>query len=178
MHEFSVCKNILHEAQKMAALQCRNNPEYDTQQSIAIITGLTVKIGLLAGIDKNLLQRAFPIALHDHHRYCPITLEQGNKQVSDEQRNGEIDFLPTTTLIVEEVPALIYCHDCGCEATINQDRFQRHYLCCDKQASHQTQLLSGEEMHLVNITLNIQYNPPTFSAHQDSRNAQKENPHV
>lgn len=148
MHEFSLCQSLLKEALKVAPAYFQKQQSADLPlQGKLVISALTVRIGLFSGVDKHLLKRAFDAALHDVHRYWPAHSTDSFMPCDD------VVFEPFAQLVVEEAPVAIYCQECDQSFTIDKHRYKQHHLTCSNDKNHTTQLLSGDEMLLVNIKM-------------------------
>ncbi len=116
MHELSVCRALLRQINQIA--------EEHLADDIKVIR---LKIGPLAGIDSELLRRAFPLVSHG-------TAAQH------------------ATLEITSVPATIFCNDCEKKS----DVVNINQLTCPHCNSTTTQLLSGDEMTLDSVILGQQ----------------------
>ncbi|WP_075186437.1 hydrogenase maturation nickel metallochaperone HypA [Teredinibacter haidensis] len=173
MHEFSLCQNLLREALKIAKDQYRQlHPNYNDTTSNLIITALTVQLSLFSGVDKHLLKRAFDVALHDFHRYWP-----SHKQHANSTHNS-VFFSPIVPLYIEEIPAAIYCRDCEERYEVDAQRFRKNYLACLNNENHNTQMLSGDEMLLVNIKMHEEPADLKLNIFRHFSNPEEDNSHV
>lgn len=148
MHEFSLCQSLLKESLKVAPayFEKKQRNEIPLQGNL-VISAITVRIGLFSGVDKHLLKRAFDAALHDVHRYWPTHRDDSLMSCDD------VVFAPFTQLLVEEAPTAIYCQQCDQNFTIDKQQYRQHHLTCVNDKNHTTQLLSGDEMLLVNLKM-------------------------
>ncbi|SMF20400.1 Zn finger protein HypA/HybF (possibly regulating hydrogenase expression) [Alteromonadaceae bacterium Bs31] len=137
-----------------------------------VVTSLTLRLGLFSGVDKGLLKRAFQVALHDFHCYWPSTPETQQAECDG------VYFSPTTQLIIEQVSASIYCRECGSHYPVSQQSFQRHYLSCPNNHRHITQLISGDEMLLINMQMHPESASTCISEAFKNNNTQEGNSHV
>jgi len=155
MHEFSLCQNLLREAHRIARSEyTEQNPHTPATNDNLVITALSVRMGLFSGVDKHLMQRAFEVALHDFHCYWP-TLK------ADKYRPyHNVFFAPRVELHIEEVPASVYCHDCDTKFNVDHHQFRKNYLSCAHNEAHKTQMLSGDELLLVNLAMHPQPGDP------------------
>lgn len=112
MHELSICTALLEEVGRIAR-------EHRARQVCAII----VRIGPLAGVEPELLRRAYPIA-------SAGTLAEG------------------ADLVLEEAAVRVRCLACGVESTVTVND-----LSCPACRGWRTQLLSGEELLLMRVEL-------------------------
>jgi hydrogenase nickel incorporation protein HypA/HybF len=94
------------------------------QHKAESVAGITVRIGALAGVEPVLLDSAFSL------------IKAGTVAEQAE-------------LILETSPVTVLCRDCGAqsEATAN-------CLLCGACRSHETTLLSGDELILASVALN------------------------
>jgi hydrogenase nickel incorporation protein HypA/HybF len=112
MHELSVCQALIRQAEAVAVAH-----------HAARVTCITLRLGPLAGVDAQLLARAFPAA------------RLGT-------RLGQAD------LVVEHAPLRVRCDACG-----HEDTATPNHLACRQCRSTRTQLLSGDELLLVSVDL-------------------------
>jgi len=110
MHELSICQALLKQVLDIAI----DYPDHK-------IESITLKIGLLSGVEPLLLEPAFPLA-------SAGTLAEKAK------------------LIIESLPVKIRCLQCGAESDPPPNR-----LLCQHCGHWQTQLLGGDEMLLASI---------------------------
>lgn len=115
MHELSVCQSMLRQVDTIAL---RHHAQRVTQ--------ITLHIGLLSGVEPQLLLQAFPIA--------------SAGSVAQDAR-----------LVIETLPIRVHCQHChqDSEATLNR-------LTCRHCGGQQTQLISGNELLLANVELATQ----------------------
>jgi len=176
MHEFSLCKSLLKEACNAAENQLRSESfdvpsEHSSAPFTVVIFAISVQISLFSGVDKQLLKRAFNVAIHDFHCYSTQNTNTTPFSLSD-----GISFSPHAQLHIKEAPAAIFCEECDRQYSVNQQQFSKHYLSCRKNTNHHTRLLSGEEMLLTNIQIQKQAPPVDFSS--VSKSNQEGNTHV
>ncbi|MEZ5673008.1 MAG: hydrogenase maturation nickel metallochaperone HypA [Thiotrichaceae bacterium] len=113
MHELSVCQALLAQVEQVA------------QQHQAIqVERLIVQVGVLSGIEPELLQQAFSIA-------------QATSQLTQQ-----------SVLVIESLPIRVYCSHCGTESTATANR-----LICGNCGNWQTRLVSGDELLLKSVEL-------------------------
>ncbi len=115
MHELSVCRALLQQVTDIA--------EEHHAEEIKVIR---LKIGPLAGIENELLLRAFPLVAHG-------TAAQH------------------ATLEITSMPVTILCQDCEEKSDVEINR-----LTCPHCNSSATQLISGDEMMLDSVILGQQ----------------------
>jgi len=112
MHELSVCQGMLQQVAAVAA-----------EHGATAVSGITIQIGPLSGVEPRLLQEAFPIA-----------------------RAGTI--AASAELMVEPLPVRVRCRQCGAESEATASR-----LLCGQCGDWRTQLLSGDELLLARVEL-------------------------
>ncbi len=112
MHEFSLCRGLLQQVMQIS----------EAHQAQAV-KSIHLKIGALAGIEVELLRRAFPI------------VAQGTTAQH-------------ATLEITTLAATVLCTECGQTSVIKQHRLTCHH--CKNRA---TQLLCGDELRLENIII-------------------------
>ncbi|TVZ37857.1 Zn finger protein HypA/HybF involved in hydrogenase expression [Alteromonadaceae bacterium 2753L.S.0a.02] len=148
MHEFSLCQSLMREATKIAATRSDELSQHQKIQTpITLITGVTARIGLFAGIDKHLLKRAFDIAIQDHHRQW-----QDNPD-GEAASSLNITFAPRAQLTIESLPGAIFCRECNRNYRVDQQEYSTHHLNCTVDPTHHTHLVGGDELLLVNVQL-------------------------
>ncbi|MDZ7804254.1 hydrogenase maturation nickel metallochaperone HypA [Thiohalophilus sp.] len=120
MHELSICQSMLSQIEAVA----RDN-------RASAVHRVKVQIGPLSGVEPQLLQQAFPIAV-----------------AGSIARDAILD--------IELLPIRIECQQCGgeSEATANK-------LICGHCGHWQTRLLSGDEMLLASLELDRATNKKT-----------------
>jgi len=170
MHEFSLCQQLLREAQKVARREYKA-PEHNEVNSSLVITAITLRIGLFSGVDKGLMKRAFEAALHDVHCYWPANQEK-------KLRCQGVFFSPNTQLIIEEVSASVYCKDCCKHYPINQQRFKRNYLSCPESDTHKTVLTSGNDILITNLQMHAESSSTYLNTDFAPNKKQEGNSHV
>lgn len=112
MHEFSVCRQLIKQLKSVM----------EQNQAIAI-DSVTLRIGVLSGVDAALLQQAFPFA-------------------------AENTVAADAKLIIETSDVVVLCHQCGaCTPT------RPNKLLCGECGADKTRLISGDEMLLVSVEL-------------------------
>ena len=112
MHEYSIVQSLLN--------SCEENAQ---QNDATKVTRVVVKIGVMSGVEPDLLQTAF--------------------DTFKEQTMCE-----TAEFIINVQPVLIKCLDCGEESTLKQ-----HEYACLKCESVNIEILDGEEMYLMQLEL-------------------------
>jgi len=112
MHELAVCQGLMREVERVAR----------EQQAIRV-TGITLQIGALSGVEAVLLRDAFPIA-------SAGSVAEG------------------ALLQIEQMPIRVQCLECGEESEAQPNR-----LLCGACGAYRTRLLSGEEMLLKSVEL-------------------------
>ena len=114
MHELSVCQSMLAQVEVIAVQHQANR-----------VTGVTLHIGPLSGIEPNLLQQAFTLA-----------------------RAGTV--AAQATLVIESLPIRVRCQRCKQESEATPNR-----LLCAHCGDYHTQLISGDEMLLASVELDV-----------------------
>jgi hydrogenase nickel incorporation protein HypA/HybF len=112
MHEMSICQALLNQVQTIAH---ENNSHK--------IESITVKIGLLSGIEPELLANAFSIA-----------------------KLGTV--AESAILNLESSPIKVRCLDCQAESEVDLNK-----LLCSQCGSWHTKLISGDELLLMRVEL-------------------------
>ncbi len=112
MHEYSIVQALLDQCESHAA-----------KHGATKITKVVTKIGVLSGVEPDLLQMAFD------------TFKEGT--VCD-----------GAEFVMEIQPVVIRCPDCGQEATLEELN-----LVCPKCESIQTEIIDGEEMYLMSLEM-------------------------
>lgn len=87
---------------------------------------VTLKLGPLAGIEGALLEQAFPLACHGS------VAEQAS-------------------LVIEMLPVKVCCLECGKESEVQTNR-----LLCTVCGAWKTELVSGDEMLLASVELELE----------------------
>ena len=112
MHEFSIVDSLLHLAEEHAE---KNNAKK--------VTKLEIKIGVLSGVEPDLLQTAFD------------TFKEGT-------------ICENAEFIMKIQPVVINCFDCGFEGELDKDE----YLCPQCKSSD-IKIIDGEDMYLMSLEL-------------------------
>ncbi|OUD15488.1 hydrogenase maturation nickel metallochaperone HypA [Thioflexithrix psekupsensis] len=112
MHEMSICQALLNQVQKITH-------ENEARQ----VESITVKIGLLSGIEPELLANAFSIA-----------------------KLGTV--AESAILHLETAPIKVRCSDCQKESEVSVNK-----LLCLHCGSWHTQVMSGDELLLMRVEL-------------------------
>ncbi|MES2220603.1 MAG: hydrogenase maturation nickel metallochaperone HypA [Acidobacteriota bacterium] len=110
MHEVGIASEILHASQAEAA--CRPG---------ARLVAVTVRIGVLAGVDSDALQFAWDVMSQQAESY-PVTLR------------------------IESMPRRNRCQNCGCEFVT-----EMYSEPCPECSSDKSTLVSGDEMQLASV---------------------------
>ena len=110
MHELSVCEALLRQVEAIAK-----------QHQAKTVTAIKLQLGLLCGVEADLLQQAFTIA-----------------------RAGT--FAEQAELQIEIVPVRARCQLCGAESEVSPQ-----YLVCKSCGDWHVQVVSGEEMLLARV---------------------------
>lgn len=112
MHELAICQGLMREVGRVAAAH-----------GAARVSGLTLRIGALAGVEPELLQQAFTIA-----------------------RAGSV--ADGAELTIERVAPRLRCQICGAETEAAANR-----LLCGSCGAFQVRVIAGEEMLLASVVL-------------------------
>jgi len=112
MHEYSIVDSLLELAQEHAL---KNNAKK--------VTKLEVKIGVLSGVEPELLQTAFD------------TFKEGT-------------MCENAEFIMKIQPVVIECEECKEKSTLKKDE----YL-CPKCGSNKIKIIDGEDMYLMSLEL-------------------------
>jgi len=113
MHELSVCQALITQVEQVAH-----------QHQAIEVAQLIVQIGVLSGIEPELLQQAFTIA----RTLSPMTQQ--------------------SVLVIESLPIRVHCSRCNRESTATANR-----LLCGHCGEWQTRLVSGDELLLKSVEL-------------------------
>ncbi len=113
MHELSVCQALITQVEQVAH-----------QHQAGEVAQLIVQIGVLSGIEPELLQQAFTIA----RTTSPVTQQ--------------------SELVIESLPIRVHCSRCDQESTATANR-----LLCGHCGAWQTRLVSGDELLLKSVEL-------------------------
>lgn len=89
------------------------------------VAAITLQIGPLSGIEPALLQQAFTLA-----------------------RAGSV--AEEATLVIESLPVRVLCRQCGQESDVTPNR-----LLCSHCGDYHTQLVSGDEMLLASVEMDV-----------------------
>jgi hydrogenase nickel incorporation protein HypA/HybF len=112
MHELSVCQALLDEVERIAR-----------ERSAERVAAVRVRLGALAGVEPELLQRAYEIA-----------------------RAGTL--AAEAALAIEDSPVRVYCPRCRTESPARAQR-----LVCAACGEWRTQLVAGDELVLMSVDL-------------------------
>lgn len=112
MHELSVCRGMLNQMRAIAA-----------EHGARAVTGVTVQVGPLSGVEPELLVQAFAIA----------------------SAGGIADG---AELKVDALPIRVHCETCGAETDAAVNR-----LLCGACGDWHTRLVSGDELLLASVEL-------------------------
>ncbi len=110
MHELAICQSIISQVETLAQ-------QHNAKQVVEIV----LKIGLLAGVESELLKQAFPIAAAGS---CAENAE----------------------LKIESIPVKVKCSQCNIESEVQPNR-----LLCQSCGDWRTKVISGDEMLLARI---------------------------
>ncbi len=112
MHELAVCQALLDEVERIAR-----------ERRAERVCSVRVRLGALAGVEPQLLQRAYEIA-----------------------RAGTL--AAEAALAIEESPTRVYCPRCRTEGPARAQR-----LVCAACGEWRTQLVAGDELVLMSVDL-------------------------
>jgi len=113
MHEYSIVQALLNQCEEHAA-----------KHNARRITRVVTKIGVLSGVEPDLLQTAFD------------TFKEGT--VCD-----------GAEFVIDLQPVVLYCQNCGHEKILEGDLV----LACSECGSLQTCIVDGEEMYLMSLEM-------------------------
>ncbi len=112
MHEYSIVQALLEQCESHAA-------KHGAQK----ITKVVTKIGVLSGVEPDLLQTAFD------------TFKEGT-------------LCDGAEFVIDIQPVVIRCRECGEEATLEELN-----LACPHCESISTDIIDGEEMYLMSLEM-------------------------
>jgi hydrogenase nickel incorporation protein HypA/HybF len=112
MHELSVCLSLLREVERIAR-----------ENNAGRVTRISVTVGPLSGVEPDLLQNAYPLAVA-----------------------GTVAEDAEFTIDVSEI--VVKCTRCGAESPAKVNR-----LLCGECGDYRTSLVSGDEMVLQSLEL-------------------------
>ena len=112
MHEYSIVQALLN--------QCE---EHAKKHGATKITKVVTKIGVLSGVEPDLLQTAFD------------TFKEGT-------------ICDGAEFVMNLQPIVIYCRDCRQEATLDELK-----LACPECKSLNTNMVDGEDMYLMTLEM-------------------------
>ena len=112
MHEYSIVQSLIDLAEENAV-----------KNGAKKVTKLEVKIGVLSGVEVQLLETAFD------------TFKEGT-------------ICEDAEFILNIQPVVIKCKNCGEESTLSKDEY-----ICPKCQSGELEILDGEEMYLMSLEL-------------------------
>ena len=112
MHELSICQSLRRQLEAIAA-----------QHHAHSISSIHLQLGPLCGVDANLLEQAFPMAM-------------------------ENSIASNAKLTVDKTSLRVECQQCH-----SQSDASPAHLCCENCGSSQTTLISGDEMLLTDVEL-------------------------
>lgn len=110
MHELAICQSIISQVETLAQ-----------QHKAKQVVEITLKIGLLAGVESELLKQAFPLAAAGS---CAENAE----------------------LKIESIPVKVKCSQCNVESEVTPNR-----LLCGNCGDWRTKVVSGDEMLLARL---------------------------
>jgi len=113
MHEYSIVQALLNQCEEHAA-------KHGATKIVKVVT----KIGILSGVEPDLLQTAFD------------TFKEGT-------------ICDGAEFVMHIQPLVIHCHDCKNESTLKE-----LVLACPKCESLNTKVVDGEDMYLMSLEMN------------------------
>jgi len=115
MHELSIAEALVRQAEAVMK-----------KHGARRVTGITVAVGGLSGVDGQALEFAFPIACHD-------------------------SSVRSATLAVERIRARVRCRLCGRESTPAAP-----FLACAECGSVEVDVIAGRELLIKSVELEVQ----------------------
>ena len=112
MHELAICQALMTQVESIAA-------ERNARNVVTIVVGM----GPLSGVEKQLLQHAYPVA-------SAGTIAEGAE------------------LVIENLPLRIRCTQCGKESDVQPNK-----LVCGHCGDWRTSVISGDELMLMSVEL-------------------------
>jgi hydrogenase nickel incorporation protein HypA/HybF len=112
MHEYSIVDSLLHLAE-----------EHAKKNNATLVTKLEIKIGILSGVEPDLLKTAFD------------TFKEGT-------------ICENAEFIMHIQPVVVECKDCGTKTELKKDE----YLCPKCNSPH-IKIVDGEDMYLMSMEL-------------------------
>ncbi len=112
MHELSVCQSMLRQVSEIAR-------QHDARH----VSRVKIRIGVLSGVEPDVLNRAFPVA-------STGTIAEGAQ------------------LSIKTLPVCVRCESCGTESEVEANK-----LICSACGDWHTQLVSGNELLLDSIEI-------------------------
>ncbi|HEY4645421.1 MAG TPA: hydrogenase maturation nickel metallochaperone HypA [Steroidobacteraceae bacterium] len=112
MHELAVCQALLDEVERIARARRAKR-----------VAAVRVRVGALAGVEPELLQRAYEVA-----------------------RAGTL--AEDASLAIEDSPVRVYCPRCGNEGTVQVPR-----LVCAACGEWRTEVVAGDDLTLMSVEL-------------------------
>lgn len=112
MHELAICQALITQVKDVAR-----------KENAAAVSDIFVSIGPLSGVERPLMQNAFPIA--------------ASGTVADAAK-----------LHLDAMPIRVHCEECGAESEVQMNR-----LVCKKCGDWRTTLVSGDELILQRVVL-------------------------
>ena len=122
MHELSLCMNVIDQITTLAS-------EHQAQA----VTSVTIRIGVLSGVEPKLLEQAFAIA-----------------------QSGTV--AENARFLTEPIAARVHCTACGADTEAEPTDLR-----CRDCGSSETRLLSGDELMLASVELVVADDPPAGS---------------
>ncbi|MFT7859685.1 MAG: hydrogenase maturation nickel metallochaperone HypA [Sulfurimonas sp.] len=112
MHEYSVVQALLDQVEDLA-----------TENEASKVTKIVTKIGVMSGIEIDLLESAF-----DTFKEQTICEE--------------------AELVVQKQPVVVRCNSCK-----EENALEKNHYCCPQCKSTDLKVIDGEEMYLMSVTM-------------------------
>jgi len=110
VHELAICQSIISQVETLAQ-----------QHQAKKVEKIILKIGLLAGVESELLKQAFPLAAAG-------------------------SCVENADLIIESIPVRVKCTQCNVESEVAPN-----HLLCQHCGDWRTKVISGDEMLLARL---------------------------
>ena len=112
MHELSICNALLVQVEGIAR-----------EHRASRVSRIVVRVGPLAGVEADLLRRAWPLAAAG-----TVAADAG--------------------LVIEQTDIVVRCSECAAESIVRPNR-----LLCANCGGYQTRIVSGDELILMRVVL-------------------------
>ena len=110
MHELSLCLSLMQQVEAIAA-----------EQNASRVTGISLSIGPLSGVEPDLLRNAYPLATAG--------------TIAEEAE-----------LTIESADVIVHCSQCDGETTVAPNK-----LVCGSCGDFRTRVISGDELTLMRL---------------------------